>query len=30
VDRVNEEVEPLPEVRQLVDFLAASQRGVAM
>lgn len=30
VERVNSEVDPLPEVRQLVDFVEASQRGVAI
>lgn len=30
IERVNAEVEPLPEVRQLVEFLEASQRGVAI
>jgi UDP-N-acetylglucosamine acyltransferase len=30
IERVNEEVEPFPEVRQLVEFLEQSQRGVAI
>ncbi|MGI8547984.1 MAG: acyl-ACP--UDP-N-acetylglucosamine O-acyltransferase [Gemmatimonadaceae bacterium] len=30
VERVNSEVDPLPEVRQLVEFVEASQRGVAI
>lgn len=30
VERVNAEVEPLPEVRQLVEFVEASERGVTI
>jgi UDP-N-acetylglucosamine acyltransferase len=30
IEQVNAEVEPLPEVRQLVEFLEQSQRGVAI
>jgi UDP-N-acetylglucosamine acyltransferase len=30
IERVNAEVEPLPEVRQLVQFLEQSERGVAI
>lgn len=30
VERVNAEVDPLPEVRQLVEFVETSQRGVAI
>jgi UDP-N-acetylglucosamine acyltransferase len=30
IERVNAEVEPLPEVQHLVQFLEASQRGVAI
>lgn len=30
VERISTEIEPFPEVRQLVDFVEASQRGVAI